>query len=235
MSSAGFNVSVAIFILMEQKPNILGFVVFFTVHAALNEQSLREATHWLCQRDPVLAGVFRRHGYPALYARDPGFGTLVHIILEQQVSLASANAAFARLCVLTGTLTPQAVLAMDTDTFRSIGISRQKSGYIQHLADSVLQGRIALERLGYLSDEEAREALVGLKGIGLWTADIYLSECLLRPDILPKGDIGMLEAVKVLYQLDGRPDHDTFVAITSHWRPWRSVGTRMLWLHYLNN
>jgi DNA-3-methyladenine glycosylase II len=182
-----------------------------------------------------LAGVFRRHGYPALFAREPGFGTLVHIILEQQVSLASANAAFARLCGLTGALTPQAALQLNTETFRAIGVSRQKSGYIHHLAESVIQGRIELDGLGHLSDEEAREVLTGLKGIGLWTADIYLSECLLRPDILPKGDIGMLEAVKVLYQLDGRPDHDTFVAIASQWRPWRSVGTRMLWLHYMNN
>lgn len=195
---------------------------------------MREATDWLCQRDPVLAGVYHRHGYPALFAREPGFGTLVHIILEQQVSMASANATFARLCALTGVLTPESVLRLDTETFRLIGISRQKTGYIRHLAECVLQGQIALEKLRHQSDEEARQALIGLKGIGLWTADIYLSECLLRPDILPKGDIGMLEAVKDLYQLAARPDHDTFVALTSHWRPWRSVGTRMLWLHYMN-
>ena len=200
----------------------------------LNDNTLIEGAEWLAQRDPVLARVQQMYGYPPLWAREPGFSTLVHIILEQQVSLASANAAFARLREqLGGQVHPAAFLALSDETLRAIGFSRQKTQYARALADMLENGRFSLENLHHLPDDDVKTDMKRLKGIGDWTADIYLSECLMRPDILPKGDIAMLEAFKVLYGLDARPGHDNFVAATEHWRPWRSIGACYLWHFYL--
>lgn len=199
----------------------------------LDDNNLKEATHWLSERDQALERVFRQYGYPPLWYREPGFSTLVHIILEQQVSLASANAAFRRLQEQLGTIQPEGLLLLDDDSLRIIGFSRQKTGYARHLAREVSSGGLDLSALGSLSDDAVRIQLKRLKGIGDWTADIYLSECLLRPDILPKGDIAMQEAFRVLKNLPARPLHEDFVQQTEHWRPWRSVGARLLWHFYL--
>jgi DNA-3-methyladenine glycosylase II len=205
------------------------------MHTLLDLDTLQTATHWLAERDPALERVFSQYGYPPLWNREPGFSTLTFIILEQQVSLSSAKAAFERLQnTLGGTVTPEGFLALSDDTLRQIGYSRQKVTYTRGLAEAVLGGHLDLPALAHLPDPDVSAALQQLKGIGQWTADIYLSECLLRPDVLPKGDIAMLEAFRVLKGLDARPDHPTFVAGTEHWRPWRSVGTRLLWHFYLS-
>lgn len=199
----------------------------------LDENKLKEAAHWLAERDSALARVLQRYGYPPLWAREPGFSTLVHIILEQQVSLASANAAFGRLRERLVSITPEGLSALDDDTLRNIGFSRQKTVYARHLAGELISQRLRLDQLSHLPDDEVRWTLKQLKGIGDWTADIYLSECLLRPDILPKGDIAMQEAFRVLKNLPARPVHEAFVEQTRHWQPWRSVGARLLWHFYL--
>jgi len=204
------------------------------MYTQLNESLLQDATLWLCTQDKTLAHVHAQFGFPSLWAREPDFATLVHIVLEQQVSLASANATFNRLKSLLSDFTPGSFLLLSDELLRSIGFSRQKIVYTRNLAEHLLDGRLVLQSLHTLPDDEVRNTLTKLKGIGHWTADIYLSECLLRPDVLPKGDIAMLEAFKVLYHLPNRPDHDTFVQSTAHWRPWRSVGTRLLWHYYLN-
>jgi DNA-3-methyladenine glycosylase II len=200
----------------------------------LDEINLLEASTWLAGRDTALAHVLERHGPPPLWARQPDFATLVHIILEQQVSLASANAAFQKLKDVLGAPDPDRFLGLGDDALRQCGFSRQKMAYCRNLAQHLLEGQLDLQALTTLPDEAVRQQLKQLKGIGDWTADIYLSECLLRPDILPKGDIAMLEAFRVLKNLPKRPDHETFVAGTEHWRPWRSVGTRLLWHYYLS-
>lgn len=199
----------------------------------LDETTLIEASEWLARRDEALASVLARYGYPPLWSREPGFATLVHIILEQQVSLASANAAFRRLRELAHPITPERFLQLSEEALRQAGFSRQKIAYTRHLALSVAEGNLNLEQLASLPDEEVRIELKRIKGIGNWTADIYLSECLLRPDILPQGDIAMQEAFRALKGLPQRPAHPEFEALTAHWRPWRSVGTRMLWHFYL--
>ncbi|MBL7781626.1 MAG: DNA-3-methyladenine glycosylase 2 family protein [Saprospiraceae bacterium] len=200
----------------------------------MNESSLLEASAWLAERDEALAFVLQRYGPPPLWAREPGFSTLVHIILEQQVSLASANAAFQKLKALLGGLVePEPLLALSDEALRQAGFSRQKTLYCRHLAQTIVNGHLHLPDLSVQTEEQIRHTLKQLKGIGDWTVDIYLSECLLYPDILPKGDIAMLEAFKVLKKLPARPIHDVFLAGTEHWRPWRSVGTRMLWHYYL--
>ncbi|HNE29415.1 MAG TPA: hypothetical protein PLW66_09615 [Saprospiraceae bacterium] len=199
----------------------------------LDEQNLKTAVDWLATRDEALEKVFKLYGYPPLWARTPSFSTLVHIILEQQVSLASANAAFNRLGEYLGDITPGNLLALDDPALRQIGFSRQKTQYVRDLAHHLVDGRLDLDALVQASDEAVRHALTRVKGVGVWTADIYLSECLLRPDILPKGDIAMLEAFRVLKGLPQRPLHPEFEQRTAHWRPFRSVGTRMLWHFYL--
>ena len=203
--------------------------------ARLTPTRLRFASRWLAERDSALKRVFVEHGYPQLWDRTPGFSTTVHIILEQQVSLASANATFHRLeNKLGGTVTPERVLKLTEAELKELGITRQKILYTRLLAEQVASGAFLFESLSSLPDDMVRSAMTKHKGIGNWTADIYLSECLLRCDILPKGDIGVLEAFRVLKGLDARPTHDQLLAMTEHWRPWRSVGTRMLWLFYLS-
>lgn len=199
----------------------------------LDENILGEACIWLSERDEHLAQVVSRHGFPPLWARTPGFSTLVHIILEQQVSLASANAAFHKLREKLGEVTPEGLLSLNGDTFRAMGFSRQKTRYSVALAEAVLNGSFQFGVLETLSDDAVRKAMTVLPGIGIWTADIYLSECLMRPDILPRGDIAMQEAFRELKSLAKRPAHDELEAQTQHWRPWRSVGSRLLWHHYL--
>ncbi len=199
----------------------------------LDEFNLLEAATWLAEQDKTLAFVLERYGPPPLWARAPGFSTLVHIILEQQVSLASANAAFQKLKSIIDPVQPEAFLSLSDEVLRSIGFSRQKTHYCRMLAQAVHSGDFDFEHLGTMPDEMVRDAMKRLKGIGDWTADIYLSECLMRPDILPKGDIAMQEAFRVLNNLPKRPVHEDFVHATRHWRPWRSVGARMLWHFYL--
>lgn len=205
-----------------------------TMILKLDENNLREACIWLSQHDEHLALVLNRHGYPPLWARTPGFSTLVHIILEQQVSLASANAAFFKLRDALGDVTPEGLLSLNEDTFRTLGFSRQKTRYAVALAEAVVSGSFRFDQLETLSDDAVRKSMTVLPGIGIWTADIYLSECLLRPDILPRGDIAMQEAFRELKGLSQRPVHDALEAQTQHWRPWRSVGSRLLWHHYLS-
>ncbi len=202
---------------------------------ALTAESLCTAADLLAQRDPALARVLEQYGYPPLWERAPSFGSLVHIILEQQVSLASAQAAFTKLShLLDGSVLPSSFLTLDDQTLRDAGFSRQKTLYTRGLAEAVLDGSLPLDQLSEMDDEAVKTTLKQLKGIGDWTADVFLTACLLRPDILPKGDIALYEAYKVLHELEKRPHHDDFVAGTVHWSPWRSVGIRLLWHFYLS-
>ena len=201
----------------------------------LTPTRLRSASRWLAERDAALKRVLDEYGYPDMWDRPPGFSTTVHIILEQQVSLASANATFYRLkSKLGGTVTPEGLLKLKESEFKELGVTRQKILYIRLLAEQVASGAFLFDSLTPLSDEFIRFEMTKHKGIGNWTADIYLSECLLRCDVLPTGDVGVQEAFRALKGLETRPTHEVLEAMTEHWRPWRSVGTRMLWKFYLN-
>ncbi len=199
----------------------------------LTPKRMQFASRLLAERDPALKRVLDEKGYPDMWARPPGFSTIVHIILEQQVTLASANATFFRLqSKLSGTVTPEGLLNLKESELKELGVTRQKIQYTRLLAVQVASGEFMFESLAPLSDDAVRSAMTKHKGIGNWTADIYLSECLLRCDILPKGDIGVQEAYRVLNGMEVRPTHEELLAMTDHWRPWRSVGTRMLWKFY---
>ena len=200
--------------------------------AALTEQTLAEGVRELARRDPDLAHIHARWGVPPLWAREPGFPTLVRIILEQQVSLASAQATFARL-VAVAPLTPERFLALDDAALKAIGFSRQKTGYTRGLAHSLLEGLLDLDRLPSLDDEAVRDALVALKGIGRWSADIYLLMALRRPDAWPSSDLALAQAAQRAKRLESRPPPEVLDAIGLAWRPWRAVAARLLWFDYL--
>lgn len=201
---------------------------------ALTEADLPTAVAVLSARDPGLATIAARFGVPPLWARDPGFPTLVHLILEQQVSLASAKAAFDRLVVVTDPLTPASLLRLDDAELLAIGFSRQKARYSRALAESVATGAVDLDALPDLEDDEVDRRLTTVPGIGPWTATIYRLMVLLRPDAWPVGDIALAQAVAETRGLAGRPTQDELRAIAEDWRPWRAVAARMLWHHYLS-
>ena len=181
-----------------------------------------------------MARVLEKHGTPPLWDRPAGFATLVHIILEQQVSLASAKACFDKLAERLGSVTPQKLLELGDDDMRSAGFSRQKGAYSRHLAEAILEKRIDLDGLNELTDDQAKEELLKLKGVGHWTADIYLLMAMLRPDIMPKGDLALHAAYQKLTNADTRPHADEFIEIAERWRPNRSTAARMLWHFYLS-
>ncbi len=203
------------------------------VRNLLSEATLLRATRELASRDPDLAGVVDRYGPPPLWARSPGFETLVQIMLEQQVSLASAFAAFERLRAAVGPLTPERFLRLDDAELLRIGFSRQKTRYVRGLAEALVSGDFVLDRLAELPDEEVHRELCALTGIGPWTSSIYLMEALLRPDVWPVADIALATSVMTVKGLAARPGLEEMEAIGEAWRPWRSVAARLCWHDYL--
>ena len=198
----------------------------------LNRNSLAAACRVLSS-DSRLRIVYETYGVPPLWDREPGFATLVQIILEQQVSLASAKACFDKLAVCLGNVTPDGVLSLSDGELRAVGFSRQKAAYARHLSEAILEKRLNLDSLRLLPDSEVKSELIKLNGIGEWTSDIYLLMALLRPDVMPKGDIALHSA---WHRLSGepRPSSDEFLVIAERWKPYRSVAARMLWHFYLS-
>ena len=178
------------------------------------------------------ARVVRRWGVPPLWAREPGFATLLHIILEQQVSLASARAAMERLVAAIGQPRPTTFLELSDEELFAIGFSRQKRGYARALARRILDGEIDLDELEGLSDSAARQRLMAQRGIGPWTADIYLLACLGRADVFPARDLALQEAARVGLGLAVRPSAEELLNEAELWRPWRSVAAVLLWAYY---
>ena len=203
------------------------------VFGSLSSEMLAQAAEELAAVDADLARVYRQLGAPPLWAREPGFATLVYIILEQQVSLASARAAFNKLQQAIPGVEPAALLELSDEALKAIGFSRQKTAYCRGLAQAVLRGELDLTALHGLEDAAVRSELTKIKGIGAWTADIYLLEALLRPDIWPVGDLALVIALQKVKGLPQRPDAVELERIGSLWRPWRAVAARLLWSYYL--
>ena len=200
----------------------------------LSRRTLLIAVRALANADPALAASVDRFGPPPLWAREPSYATLVHLILEQQVSLASARAAFDRLEVaLAGTIEPRTFLELSDAELRAIGFSRQKAGYARDLAGALADG-FDLEGLAELPDEEVRSNLIRLRGIGRWTTDIYLIMCLRRPDVWPHGDQALATAARELLELPARPTFEALELRARSWRPHRATAARILWHHYLS-
>ena len=199
----------------------------------LTAKTLAVAARELAARDEMLAGIHAIHGDPPLWRRATGFTTLVHIILEQQVSLKSAKAMLVRLQGVIEPFTPERFVELGYEYFRSLGVTRQKSAYLIDLSTSIVNGQLSFTKLGRMSDDDARLALTRIKGIGLWSADVYLLMAMRRADIWPAGDLALAVAMKELKGLPARPGPLELERLAEQWRPHRAVAARMLWQYYL--
>ena len=201
----------------------------------LTKARLLEGVAVLAAADPQLGGVVARYGPPRLWTRKPGYAALVQIVLEQQVSLASGRTVFARLGdACGGEVTAEGVAGLSATAFRAAGVSRQKAGYCQEIARRILDGRLDLKALGRADDDAVRERLMGIRGIGPWTANIYLMTALARPDVWPEGDLALAAAAQQVKKLRERPDARRLREMAAAWAPWRTVAARILWHHYLS-
>jgi len=201
----------------------------------LDEKNLVTACKRLSKQDKNLAFIFQTYGVPPLWAREPNFATLLHIILEQQVSLASALSAFNKLREkLNGEITPESLLALTDTEMKACYFSRQKTVYARELAKAIADETLDLKSFENLSNEQIKTELTRIKGIGNWTADIYLLMAMLRADVLPKGDLALHVAWQKLQRLERRPTSDEFLQIAERWQPLRSVAARLLWHFYLS-
>ena len=201
----------------------------------LTRARFREGVAVLAADDPQLGRVVARFGPPPLWTRKPGYAALVQIVLEQQVSLASGRTTFARLRdACGGEVTPEGVAGLGAPALRAAGVSRQKAGYCQEIARRTADGSLDLKALGRQEDDAVRERLMGIRGIGPWTADIYLMTALGRPDVWPEGDLALAAAAQQVKGLRERPDTRRLREMAAGWMPWRTVAARILWHHYLS-
>ena len=185
--------------------------------------------------DSDLAQVVEELGQPPLWSREPGFATLIHIILEQQVSLASAQSAFDKLTAAADNeITPNQFLSFSDSELKEFGFSRQKARYGRLLSESLANGTLSLDELHQMDDADARDALIDVKGIGPWTANIYLLMALRRQDVWPSGDLAVKKAMEDIKGLNDTPSTERADEMALQWKPWRAVATRILWHHYLN-
>lgn len=199
----------------------------------MTEADLRRGVAELALREPFFATVVERHGFPPMWNRPPGFASLLHIMLEQQVSLASARAAFDRLRGLADPLTPGSLLRLDDLQLREVGFSRQKARYARALANAIEGGTLALEALPGLDDNTVDAQLQAVPGIGPWTSTIYRLSALGRPDAWPAGDLAVAAGIAELWQLPALPTPAETILRAEEWRPWRAVAARLLWQQYL--
>lgn len=205
------------------------------ISPSLTKAKLREGVTKLCRRDPDLNKIVVTIGPPPMWVRKQGFSTLVYIILEQKVSIVSAKAVYQRLMDVMETPTPQEFLGLSDSELKLIGFSRQKMRYCRLLAESILTGVLDLSALRRMSDDAAHAKLTTMKGIGPWSADVYLLTALRRPDIWPSADIALAAAVQRVKRLRSRPTAEKLEVLGRRWTPWRSVAARLLWHHYLNS
>ena len=204
------------------------------VPLSLTEETFKQGLHFLSDRDSDLAEILAKFGPPPMWTREPGFPTLMLIILEQQVSLASARAAYARLLETASPLTPVRFLELDDAKLKAIGFSRQKTTYGRSLAKALVDRHLDLAKLATMPETAVRAELIKVKGIGPWTADIYLLMALRRPDIMPSADLALATAVQKVKRLATRPTPDELNTLSKNWKPWRAVAARLLWHYYLS-
>jgi DNA-3-methyladenine glycosylase II len=200
----------------------------------LTRRAIADGAAELARRDPKLRAVLCDHGPPPLLRRPAGFATLVHIILEQQVSVESAKATFERLKAACGEkIQPPQVAELGDEGLRAIGFSRQKARYALALADDCRQRRFVVASLSRLDDDQVREQISARLGLGAWSADVYLLMALLRPDVLPLGDLGLVKGIQEIDELEYATP-EAILDRAERWRPFRSIATRMVWQRYVH-
>lgn len=187
----------------------------------------------LARKDRELKGIIREYGYPPMWTRPATFQTLILTILEQQVSLAAAYAAFKKLREKIGYVTPAKILAMTDEEMRAVYFTRQKMGYARELARAIQSRKLVLIQLAGLPDEEVRARMIQLKGIGHWTIDVYLMHALQRTDLFPLGDIALVNSLKLIKQLPSHATKEEMLSVAEAWRPNRTIAAMLLWHAYI--
>jgi len=196
-------------------------------------QNFHSICNKLAKKDRHLYSIIKQFGYPPVWTRRANFQTLIHIILEQQVSLASAKAALNKLKEKIGTVTPKKLLALSDEELKSCYFSRQKTVYARCLGNALVSKQIILRTFSNLDDAEIRRQLKTIKGIGDWTVDVYLLFALQRADIFPLGDLAMVNALKEVKQLPKETKQEEILDLAERWRPYRSIATMLFWHHYI--
>ena len=202
---------------------------------SFSPDNFRDICDTLAAGDTDLTTIIRAHGYPPMWNRPNTFETLVHIILEQQVSLASALAALNKLRTKLGSpITPEGLLLLTDEELKTCYFSRQKTAYARHLAKALQSGELDLAALETLPDDEVRTRLTALKGIGDWTVDVYLIFVLQRADIFPLGDLAAINALKRIKKIPKDTSRDQLQIMIGNWKPHRTIATMLLWHYYLS-
>lgn len=199
----------------------------------LDENNFYTLCDQLGKEDNDLKKIITQYGYPPFWSRKPGFETLVHIILEQQVSLASAKAALVKLQSRLGTVTADKLLALTDEELKACYFSRQKIGYARCLAYAIISKQLDLDKLETLPDHDVKSSLIVLPGIGDWTTDIYLMMALHRTDCFPLGDIALVNSLKQIKNLAKQTSKEELNLIADTWKPYKTVAVYLLWHAYL--
>ncbi|HEY2720286.1 MAG TPA: DNA-3-methyladenine glycosylase 2 family protein [Chitinophagaceae bacterium] len=203
------------------------------MHLTFDEKNFQALCNKLAKKDKHLRSVINKYGYPPVWTRAASFQTLIHIILEQQVSLASARAALMKLKEKLKIITAKRLLTLTDEELKACYFSRQKMIYAKCLAEAIVSRQIELKKLSVLEEAEIRQRLKMIKGIGDWTVDVYLLFVLHRTDVFPLGDLAMVNALKDVKGLPKNTKHDELLKLSEQWRPYRSVATMLLWHHYI--
>ncbi|MGB0555478.1 MAG: DNA-3-methyladenine glycosylase family protein [Alphaproteobacteria bacterium] len=198
----------------------------------MTPEFIRDALDDIATRDADLAAALQEYGYPAPRIREPGFGSLINIIIGQQVSVHAAAAIRGRLETAVNPLTPETFLAAGDDTIRAVGFSNRKVEYGKGLAEAILNGTLETQRLAGLDDDDVTKVLTSIRGLGRWSADIYMLFALGRADAWPLDDLAIQVAVKKLKRMRKRPDRKRMEAVAKRWRPYRGVAALFLWHYY---
>jgi len=191
---------------------------------------MQEAIHYLSAKDETLKFILENFGNPIIQKREEGFASMCHIILEQQVSIASAKACYVKLENHFGKITPKNILYATDLELRNCGVSRQKIIYLKDLAAKVLSKEIVFESFSSKSETQIRNELIAIKGVGNWSIEVYLMFCLQSPDIIPLGDIAIKNTLKELYQCQTQ---EQMALLSDNWKPFRTVASYVIWHYYL--
>ena len=198
-----------------------------------NKENFHQFCDHLAKKDKHLKQIIMKYGYPPMWQRKPNFETLIHIILEQQVSLASAKAALSKLKEKIGIITPKKLLSLTDVEMKACYFSRQKIIYARHLALSIENGELSIKKICDLCDDEIRNELTKMKGIGNWTVDVFLLMALQRTDVFPVGDLAMMNSLKKIKQLHDLTTKEEILNLSESWKPYRSIAVMIFWHAYI--
>lgn len=203
------------------------------MHQTFDSANFKKICNKLCRIDKDLHAIIRQYGHPPMWTRPATFQTLVLTILEQQVSLASAYAAFKKLKVRVGYVTPEKILSLKDEELRACYFSRQKIIYARELAKAIQSKQLMLNKFSNSHEDEIRVELKKIKGIGDWTVDVYLMHALQRTDLFPLGDIALVNSLKEIKQLHADTTKENMLSIAELWRPYRTIASMILWHAYI--